>query len=191
MAWSRRTRPASLSAHATRPLFGASRPCISLISTLLPAPFAPRTMVVGAACNSSDSGWMIGLPFTAYDTLSSRRGRIMRPRSAVAPLRGVLDELRRGVEREDDRDQHQAEAKGETEVALGGLERNGGRHHARDAVDIAADDNDRADFRARPAEAGEHHREERKAHVPQHRERAAQAADAERLQLLPVFLPCV
>ena len=55
----------------------------------------------------------------------------------------------------DDEDQHHAEADGQRQVALGGFQRDRRRHRAGEAVDVAADDDDGADFRGRTAESGE------------------------------------
>ena len=64
-------------------------------------------------------------------------------------------------------------AERERQVALGGLERDRRGHHARHAVDVAADDHHRADLGRRAAEAGEHRRDEREADVPEQRQRSA------------------
>ena len=60
-------------------------------------------------------------------------------------------------------------AERERQVALARLERDRRRHHARDAVDVAADDHHRADLGDRAAEAGEQHRDQRKPRVPEQR----------------------
>ena len=54
--------------------------------------------------------------------------------------------LRRGVDEKHDGDEDDSEPERERQVSLARLERDGGRHDARDAVDVAADDDDGADF---------------------------------------------
>ena len=50
-------------------------------------------------------------------------------------------------------DEDEPEPQRERQVALARLERDRRRHHARDAVDVAADDHDGADFGGGAAEA--------------------------------------
>ena len=97
--------------------------------------------------------------------------------------------MRRSVQGKHDGDQHEPETECERQVALGGFQRDGGRHHARHAVDVAADDHHRADLGARAPEPRKNCGEQREANVPEHRERAAQAVDAERSKLLLVLAP--
>src|SRR5438067_733794 len=54
-----------------------------------------------------------------------------------------------------ERDQDHPEAEGERQVSLAGLERDRGRHGAGEARDIAADDEDRADFGDGATERGQ------------------------------------
>ena len=89
----------------------------------------------------------------------------------------------------DSDDQDDAEAQRQRQIALRGLQRDRRRHHPRHMIDIAADDHDRADLGARPAEAGEERGHEAEAAVPeQGQDRAARTA-AQRLQLLAIFGP--
>ena len=62
IACRRRRLAASGSFHCTRPELGASSPCMSRMSTLLPAPFAPRMMVAGPASIVSETPEMIAWP---------------------------------------------------------------------------------------------------------------------------------
>ena len=94
----------------TLPDDGASRPCIRRISTLLPAPFAPRMMVLGPASISQRQ---------RLDDVEERNLlELQRQASSVAALRRFLDEKRRRVQREHHRDQHHAQAERERQVAL-------------------------------------------------------------------------
>jgi hypothetical protein len=70
-------RRGSAPLQAIVPELGARRPCMSRMSTLFPAPFGPRMMVLGPASSSSVTGSMIGRPATANDALSRRSGRII------------------------------------------------------------------------------------------------------------------
>ena len=89
-----RLLPARARRRSTRrvPTVGASRPCISRISTLLPAPFAPRMMVLGPG---------LELERHAVDDRAAAGGEATRPRSvqragsSVPPLRRFLDEVAR------------------------------------------------------------------------------------------------
>ena len=54
-------------------------------------------------------------------------------------------------------------------IALRGLQRDGRRHDAREAVDVAADDHHGADLGRRAAEAREQDGDQREARIPQQR----------------------
>ena len=56
------------------------------------------------------------------------------------------------TDRDADRDQNNAEPKRQRELALAGFQRNGSRHCARDAANIAADHDNGADFGNRTPE---------------------------------------
>src|SRR5438552_1798440 len=142
IAWRRRRLAGSASLQRTPPAVGRSRPCIRRISTLLPAPLAPRITVLGPASIESDTPAMIRWPLLAYATLSSVSGRIEELIRALseAPLRRFLHELGAGVQHQHDGDQHEAQAQRERQIALRRFQRDGGGHDARHAVDVAADD---------------------------------------------------
>ena len=147
----------SATAQRTLPDVGAINPCITRSSTLFPAPLGPRTTVRTPRSSSRFTRSRIVRPRAANDTSSRTRGSSDEGgRLAMVSLGGVLDRRRGDVEREHDREQHDAEPHGERQVALRGLERDGGRHHAGEAVDVAADDHHRADLRDRAAERGEY-----------------------------------
>ncbi len=82
-----------------------------------------------------------------------------------------------------------AEAQRQRQVALRRLERDRRGHHPGDAVDVAADDHHRAHFGYRAAEPRQHDRHQRKAQVPQQRQRGRHGARAQRLQLFARLLP--
>ena len=97
------------------------------------------------------------LPFGRSVRHTVRRQRHRTPHSGAEPWpRGAqLMPRLTGRRRRAARD---AERHRRRQVALAGLERDGrGRHHARDAVDVAADDHHRADFGDRAAEPGDEH----------------------------------
>ena len=87
---------------------------------------------------------------------------------------------------QDHADQHEAEPDGERQIALRCLERDGRRHHAREAVDVAADDHDRANLGRRPAEAGEQDGDEGEARIPEQRRDARRRGR----RPWPSALPC-
>jgi hypothetical protein len=108
--------------------------------------------------------------------------------TASLPSRAGVGE---GVDRQHHGDQHEAQRQRQRQVALAGFQRDGGGHHARHAVDVAADDHHRADFGDGAAEARQPRRAQRKAAVPEQRCRGARAAGAERTQLFAVLGPFV
>src|SRR5882724_595264 len=112
------------------------------------------------------------------------------PASPMA-ARGVAQDEGGAVDDQRQRDQDKAEAERQREIALAGLERDRRRHHARDMVDVAADDHHRADFGRSSAETGEHGRYQAEAAVPQQRPDGPARRGAERPQLLAVFDPQV
>ena len=77
----------------------------------------------------------------------------------------------------------------ERQVALGGFQRDRGGHGAGEAVDVAADDDDRADLGGGPAEAGEQRGDKAEARVPDQRRDAAERADIHRGELVAIFGP--
>ena len=77
----------------------------------------------------------------------------------------------------------------ERQVALRGFQRDRRRHCAGEAFDIAADDDDRADFRRGAAEAGQQRGDQREAGVPDQRGDAAGGPDIHRGELVAVFEP--
>ena len=80
--------PASGSFQRTAPDVGASRPCIRRISTLLPAPLAPRMMVRGPASIAGETPSMMVRPPGDERTSCSVSGRMRAAisRSAAARL---------------------------------------------------------------------------------------------------------
>src|SRR5207244_11469176 len=90
---------------------------------------------------------------------------------------------------DDDRDQHEADADRQRQVALGSLQRNRRRHGAGEAFDIAADDDDGADLRRGTAKAGEQRRDQAEARVPDQRADAANGPEIHRGEFVAVFDP--
>ena len=98
---------------------------------------------------------------------------------------------RQRVDDDDDDDQHHAEADRERQVAFGGLQCDRRRHRAGEALDVAADDDDGADFRRRAAEPGEQSGNEREASIPDQRAHPAQRADVHCRELGLILHPQV
>ena len=73
-------------------------------------------------------------------------------------------------------------------IALGGLERNRGRHGPRHVVDIAADDHHSADLGDGPAEACKDRGNQAIAAVPQQSRHDGRRRRPERAKLLAIFL---
>src|SRR5688572_2519711 len=102
------------------------------MSTLFPAPLGPRMTVRGPAVISMETRSMIVLPFMANDTSSRIRGSTLNPRMscketgghrpgnflAVAPLRGFLHPVRRRVQSEHEREQHDTQPQRQRQIAL-------------------------------------------------------------------------
>src|SRR5687768_16119741 len=125
MAWRRTPFPP---VQRTRPALGWSRPWQIRMRTLLPAPLGPRITVRGPAPISPEMRSRIHLPFTTNVTPSRTSGSTLSP---VAPRGDVLEETRRGVENDDETDQHDAEAQRQWQVSFARPERDGSRHDAR------------------------------------------------------------
>ena len=164
IAWRRGASGGSGAPQARVPDVGRSRPCSRRSSTLLPAPFGPTIDGARARARATRS---------TPSTIAGRRPNDQLERASGSSDDGAACGAQRHpyrrwrqsrltqrdaarVERQHDREQHDAEAERQRQVALAGLERDRGRHHARDAVDVAADDHHRADLGDRAAEAGEH-----------------------------------
>ena len=107
-------------------------------------------------------------------------------RMAFRPLPHAPGECIHG---HDNGDENDAKAQGERQISFRCFERDGGCHDAREAVNIAADDHDRADFGGGASEAGEQDREERKASVPDEGGDALAGANAHGVEFLLVFGP--
>src|SRR5688500_4700607 len=126
------------------------------ISTLLPAPFGPRITLRGPASNVMSTSSRIGAPpATAKPTPWSVSGRMPARPSAMIALRALAQPVCEDVEQQHDREQDDPQPERERKVALRRLERDGRGHHARDAVDVAADDHHRAHLGDRAPERRE------------------------------------
>src|SRR5471032_324694 len=176
-------------AHRTAPAVGAMRPWSTRSSTLLPAPLGPSTTTRArpsrAKSTLSSAAWPPSV--TPRPRASSgKRGALAMPLGAP-----FADRKRRGIQCEHHRQEDHAQRQRERQVALGGLQRDRGGHHARDAVDVASDDHHRAHFGGGAPEYREDHREERQAQVPQERRHRAQRRYAEGRELLAILAPRV
>src|SRR5512145_1605123 len=127
------------------PAVGASSPMASLMRVVLPEPLGPISTVGGPASSDRLTSYRIRV-----DRLTLRRTRVSPAEKATASktMGSVLVRSRtalssmalgpaahapgHGVDDEDHRDQHEPQPDGERQVALGGLERDGGGHHARE-----------------------------------------------------------
>jgi hypothetical protein len=98
-------------------------------------------------------------------------------------VQGGDDEVQEGH----DGEQHGAERQRQREVALAGLERDGGGHHACDAIDVAADDHHRAHFGDGASERGERDGQHGAPLMQQHQQRRGIPPGAERTKLLATF----
>src|SRR5579864_4974682 len=85
---------------------------------------------------------------------------------SIPTLRSLLDGKSGRVQREHDRNQNETECEGEWKVALACFERDRRRHDARDAIDVAADNDHRAYLAGGAAEACHHDGEQREAEIP-------------------------
>ena len=179
------------SPHAMEPALGGMRPCSTRSSVLLPAPLGPSRTVRPPATSMrsmpAEHGHAARRRGDLHQAGSADRWRA-QPKRAFAHPRVICADR---VQQHHDRDQHQSQRQRQRQVALAGLERDRRRHHPRDAVDVAADDHHRADFRDRAAESRQQHGGQRKARVPQQRHRRAEGACAQRRQLFAVFRPRV
>src|SRR5579862_254734 len=178
--------------HAMRPESGAISPCRTRSSVLLPAPFAPRMNVRSDGSMRAPTRSSTRVPRRMMVTSCATIGRptaiSTSPKTRPRPL---SRQMCADVDENHERDEHDAEAERERQVALARLERDRRRHHARDAIDVAADDDHRPHFRGGATEAREQHRQQRKARVPQKRQRRLPPRSIQASQLLAVFDPRV
>src|SRR5438477_3243760 len=111
----------------------------------------------------------------ANTTFSRRKGNKLEPMrnpirpSSIATLSGFLHNISRRVESEYDRQQYEPQPQGERKIALARLERDGGGHHARDPVDVAADNHHCTNLGGGAAESRENDGDQRVAHAQYHR----------------------
>src|SRR5258708_14077563 len=135
--------------HVTRPMVGETSPVARRSREDFPDPLGPISTVgaPGASTRDTDSR-MVTLPLRRETSSivigSSLRGArmISSGMEFAKPLCGA----RSGIDRDDQGNQHDAEAYGERQVTLGRLQGDCGRHRAREAIDIAAHDHDSADL---------------------------------------------
>ena len=127
-----------------RPDVGVRSPWHRRISTLLPAPFGPEDH--GSRARRELARHAVEDRAPAGDERYVLENQRQHGRLPVAAHGRRLDELRRGVDDEHDGDEYEPETERERQIALARLERDRGRHHARHAVDVAADDHHGADL---------------------------------------------
>src|SRR5262245_31933604 len=174
-------------------------PIASLSAVVLPEPLGPSRTVGAPAWMSRSTPDRMRTDPARNETLSkTMSGRGAAGSSAAArassrlasmALRPQAHAPRQRIDDKDDGDQHQAEADGERQISLRGLQRNRRGHDPREAVDVAADDHDGADFGSGAAEAGEQDGHERRARIPQERRRAAERSNLHDRELVAVFGP--
>src|SRR5688572_24942516 len=115
------------------PAVGARRPMASLMSVVLPEPLGPISTVGGPASSDRLTLRRMQVSPAVKVTVSKTMGSVVgrsrigwsRALSGMA-LGPAAHRPGHGVDHEDHGDQHQAEADRERQVALGGLERDGG-----------------------------------------------------------------
>ncbi|MCY1508867.1 hypothetical protein D9M68_431910 [compost metagenome] len=115
---------------------------------------------------------------------AAHRARLRRRGSAQRARGQPLQQPDGAVDRTDHRQQHDAQRQGQREVALAGLQRDGGGHHARDAGDVAADDHHRPHLGDGPREGREQHGGHAHPVVHQHQQGGGQRPGAQRAQLV-------
>src|SRR5208282_706054 len=96
---------------------------------------------------------------TAEATAGALRSRSWN-RSSVAPLHHVPDYEGSGVEREDNGQQNRAQPESQRQISLACFQGNRGGHDARNAVDVAADYDHRADLAGGTAKPSQHDRDQ-------------------------------
>ena len=184
IAWRRGARGARLP--SGRCPVGASSPCSVRSSTLLPG-------AVGAEHDAMRSGVDArGRPSSrpdaaaaANETPASRdQRRAARPAITAPCALRRSDQARDALSASTIASSTMPRRERERQVALGRLERDRGGHHARDAVDVAADDHHRADLGDRAAERGEQHGRDRAALVQQRSSARGDRRRAHRAELL-------
>src|SRR5262249_34475077 len=138
-----------------RPATGFSKPMASLSNVVLPEPLGPNSTVGGPAATARLTALRIGVAPAANATSWNAIGKLLeRSRMGLASLSfgPAAGGPGQRIDGQDHHDQHQPEADRERQVAFGGLERNGGCHHAGKTIDVAAHDHHRADLGRGPAE---------------------------------------
>src|SRR6185436_7958035 len=143
-------------------------------SVLLPEPLGPSTSVKDPRSIVRSTSPTSRVPLR---TTSAMRQRMGKPWISTITDKCPTSNERGGcVQDKYDRDEHDAERERERQIALARLESDRSRHHARDAIDVAADDHHRADLRNRAPESCKQYGRKRKPGVPQQREGGAPCA---------------
>src|SRR5271165_2406045 len=174
------------------PSLGAISPWQSFRNSVLPAPFGPTTTVRRPLRMFASS--------IATSVQPSRRnlrpwivnGRIeviLCTRSPREPRAQPGYPIGRGVDDQREADQDSTEAERQRQIPFRGFQRDGRGHGAGEAVDIAPDDENRADLRACSSEAGQKRGDERKSSIPQQGRNGAQASGADGAEVFGIFAP--
>src|SRR5262245_2150807 len=140
-----------------RPALGLRSPMANLISVVFPAPLGPTNTVGGPASIAKLTPDTMGRPPAINATFSKVMGNVVgRSRISSCMMLGpVAQSPGQRVDRENDANQHGAEADRQRQVPFGRFECDGRGHDARETIDVAADDHNRTDFCRGSAEAGE------------------------------------
>ena len=195
IAWRRGACGSSGAFQRIVPALGCRRPWHSRNRTLFPAPFGPTIMVRISASSVSVTPSMMRRPPAAKTTSRNCSGSSVMagctrgPPSSISALRHLSDDKGGGVECEDDRQQDATETESKRQVPFARFQRDRCGHDARDAVDVAADDDDRADLTGGASKPRQHDRDQRKTQIPEQRNRGAKPRLAQRAQLLAIFDP--
>src|SRR5262245_32717621 len=139
-------------------------PMANLISVVFPAPLGPTNSVGGPASIAKLTPDTMVRPPAANATFSKVIGNVLG-RSRISSSRMTLGPVAQSpcqrIDRQNDANQHGAEADCQGQVPLGSFQCDGRGHDACKTIDVAADNHDRADFCRGPAEAGERNGYER------------------------------
>src|ERR1700720_1873858 len=125
------------------PVVGGISPMARRISEVFPEPLGPISTVGAPGASTSEMRSRMMTPPLRTETPSAVMGSSLGGARMTSSGMEFADSPRKGgggVDHDDEGDQHDAEADGEREIALGGLKRDCGRHGTGETVDIAAHD---------------------------------------------------
>src|SRR5262245_1592886 len=123
-----------------RPAVGVTRPMANLIKVVFPAPFGPTNRVGGPASIEKLTPDTMDRPPAANATFSNLMGNVVG-RSRISSSRMMLGPVAHSpgqrIDRENDANQHGAEANRQGQVPLGRFQCNGRGHDPREAINVA------------------------------------------------------